>query len=87
MESDEWMHETFEVAYSGFTAADFEERPIEIKVLGKEWHEVAKQFVAKKHHNVSHLKEFGVIFLNPIQERTPENSSVILRSCSIIATR
>lgn len=71
MESDEWMHETFEVAYSAFTAADFEERPIEIKVLGKEWHEVAKQFVAKKHHNVSHLKEFGVIFLNPIQERTP----------------
>ncbi len=68
MESDEWMHETFDKAYSKFTAADFEEREIQIKVLGPEWQEVAKQFVAKKHHNVSHLKEFGVIFLNPIKE-------------------
>lgn len=68
IESDEWMHETFEKAYSAFTAKDFEERNIEIKVLGPEWHEVAKKFVAKKHHNVSHLKEFGVIFLNPIKE-------------------
>ncbi len=68
MESDEWMHETFEIAYSAFTPADFEERAIEIKVLGSEWHEVAAKFVEKKHHNVSHLKEFGVIFLNPIAE-------------------
>ena len=71
IETDEWMHGTFETAYSGFTAADFEERDIEIKVLGSEWQEVAKQFVAKKHHNVSHLKEFGVIFLNPIREDAP----------------
>lgn len=71
MESDEWMHKTFDAAYSLFTAADFEERDIELKVLGPEWHEVAKKFVEKKHHNVSHLKEFGVIFLNPIGEDTP----------------
>jgi len=68
VESDEWMHQTFEKAYSGFTSADFEKRKIEIRVLGSEWHEVAKKFVAKKHHNVSHLKEFGVIFLNPSKE-------------------
>lgn len=71
MESDEWMHETFEAAYSGFTPNDFEERDIELRVLGPEWHEVAEKFVAKKHHNVSHLKEFGVIFLNPIKEDIP----------------
>jgi hypothetical protein len=71
MESDEWMHETFEEAYSNFTPADFEEREIELKVLGPEWHEVAKKYVEKKHHNVSHLKEFGVIFLNPIAEDMP----------------
>lgn len=71
MESDEWMHETFEKAYSKFTAADFEEREIQIKVLGPEWQEVARRFVAKKHHNVSHLKEFGVIFLNPVKENIP----------------
>lgn len=71
MESDEWMHETFEEAYSRFTARDFEERAIELRVLGPEWHEVALKFVAKKHHNVSHLKEFGVIFLNPVKEDMP----------------
>lgn len=68
VETQQWMHDTFEKAYSDFTAEDFEDREIEIKVLGPEWHEVAEKFVAKKHHNVSHLKEFGVIFLNPIKE-------------------
>ncbi|MDX1608329.1 MAG: hypothetical protein R3251_03915 [Candidatus Spechtbacterales bacterium] len=67
-ETEEWMHEGFDVAYSDFTPEDFEERAIELKVLGPQWKEVAKKYVAKKHHNVSHLKEFGVIFLNPIQE-------------------
>jgi hypothetical protein len=71
IESDEWMHETFDVAYGDFTAGDFEERDIEIKVLGPEWKTVSEKFVAKKHHNVSHLKEFGVIFLNPIRENIP----------------
>jgi hypothetical protein len=71
IESNEWMHETFAEAYSGFTPDNFEEREIEIKVLGPEWGEVAKKFVEKKHHNVSHLKEFGVIFINPIKEDMP----------------
>lgn len=71
IESDEWMHKTFEETYSEFKAEDFEERGIEIKVMGPQWKEVAKKFVEKKHHNVSHLKEFGVIFINPIQENIP----------------
>ena len=71
IESNEWMHETFEKEYSRFTPDDFEEREIEIKVLGEKWHKIAEKFVAKKHHNVSHLKEFGVVFLNPISENIP----------------
>ncbi len=71
LESEEWMHKTFEEAYSNFTADDFEERKIDVRVLGPEWKEVAEKFVAKKHHNVSHLKEFGVIFLNPIKMNIP----------------
>jgi len=70
-ETDEWMHQTFEEAYSNFTPADFEEREIEVRVLGSEWREISQKFVAKKHHNLSHLKEFGVIFLNPISEGIP----------------
>lgn len=71
IETDEWMHKTFEEAYSNFSVDDFEERDIQIEVLGSEWHEVAKKFVEKKHHNVSHLKEFGIIFINPIKEDVP----------------
>lgn len=71
VETNEWMHRTFDEVYSNFTPADFEERRIELRVLGPKWHEISAKFVAKKHHNVSHLKEFGVIFLNPIQENIP----------------
>ena len=71
IETTEWMHETFEVAYSNFTPADFEKREIEIKVLSDVWVKIAEKFVAKKRHNVSHLKEFGVIFINPVKESFP----------------
>ncbi|MDP3764106.1 MAG: hypothetical protein Q8Q95_00590 [bacterium] len=71
VENNEWMHKTFEEAYSNFTEADFEERDIEVKVLSPKWHDIAKKFIEKKHHNVSHLKEFGVIFLNPITMDVP----------------
>jgi hypothetical protein len=71
VESNEWMHQTFEKIYSNLSLNDFEKRDIEIKVLGEEWADLAQKFVAKKHHNVSHLKEFGVIFLNPITENIP----------------
>lgn len=67
-ETDKWMHETFDVAYKAFAPEDFEKRAIEIRVLGPQWRAVAEKFVAKKHHNVSHLKEFGVIFINPIAQ-------------------
>lgn len=70
-ETNEWMHQTFDVAYSDFTSDDFEEREIELRMLGSQWYEIGKKFVAKKHHNVSHLKEFGVIFLNPINQHLP----------------
>lgn len=70
-ETDKWMHQTFDVAYSAFTPKDFEYREIELRILGEQWHKIALKFVAKKHHNVSHLKEFGVIFLNPIDQGKP----------------
>ncbi|MDX1535660.1 MAG: hypothetical protein R3346_02800 [Candidatus Spechtbacterales bacterium] len=70
-ENEEWMHKAFDVAYSDFTFDDFEKRSIELRVLSPQWKEIAEKFVAKKHHNVSHLKEFGVIFLNPINQGVP----------------
>jgi hypothetical protein len=65
------MHQFFETAYNGLTAGDFEEREVEIKILSTEWLKVAEQFMKKKFHNVSHLKEFGVIFIIPLPIDTP----------------
>ncbi|PIT92650.1 MAG: hypothetical protein COU08_01485 [Candidatus Harrisonbacteria bacterium CG10_big_fil_rev_8_21_14_0_10_42_17] len=71
VETNEWMHAMFDKLYSDLSPEAFSEQPIQIKVLGEEWHDIAEKFVQKKHHNVSHLKEFGVIFVNPIKEDIP----------------
>lgn len=81
LESNEWMHETFASAYARLTPADFEEREIQIRVLGDNWLPVAKKFIAKKRHNVSHLKELGVIFLNPL---APETPGALLRDFALL---
>ncbi|MDP3731191.1 MAG: hypothetical protein Q8R34_01705 [bacterium] len=66
-----WMHRFFDEAYNELIADDFEEREVELKVLEAEWLEVAEKFLDKKYHNVSHLKEFGVIFVIPLKIDTP----------------
>src|SRR3989338_509757 len=66
-----WMHRFFDEAYNELIADDFEEREVELKILEAEWLEVAEKFLDKKYHNVSHLKEFGVIFVIPLQIDTP----------------
>ncbi len=62
-----WMHKFFDEAYNDLTADDFEEREIELKVLELKWLEVAEKYLEKKYHNISHLKEFGVIFVIPLE--------------------
>lgn len=66
-QSADWMHQFFDKAYDDLKAGDFEEREVELKVLEPKWLEVAEKFLDKKYHNVSHLKEFGVIFVIPLK--------------------
>ena len=70
-QDQKWMHEFFEKAYDDLTADDFEEREVVLKVLEPQWLDVAEKFLEKKYHNVSHLKEFGVIFVIPLKIDTP----------------
>src|SRR3989339_88328 len=70
-QSTEWMHNFFDVAYGELTPEDFEEREVDIKILGGEWLKVANSFLEKKYHNLSHLKEFGIIFVIPLPIDTP----------------
>ncbi len=70
-QSGQWMHKFFDGAYNDLTPSDFEEREVELKVLETIWLAVAEKFLEKKYHNVSHLKELGVIFVTPIKIDTP----------------
>lgn len=71
VQDTQWMHKFFDEAYNDLTADDFEERDVELKVLEPEWLGVAEKFLEKKYHNLSHLKELGVIFIIPIKIDTP----------------
>lgn len=67
----EWMHKFFDEAYTEIKPEDFEERDVELVVLDPKWLKVAEKFLKKKYHNVSHLKEYGVIFVIPLTLDTP----------------
>lgn len=67
IETREWMNTVFVKAYEKLTPEDFEERSLELLILPKKWLTLAEKFLEKKYHNVSHLKELGVIFIIPIQ--------------------
>ncbi len=66
LEDQEWQNNVFFKQYEQLVSSDFEQRPVVLKVLGQEWVDAAEKFVTKKHHNVSHLKELGVVFVIPI---------------------
>jgi hypothetical protein len=70
-QSKEWMHKFFDEAYSDLTKDDFEEREVKLIVLSDEWLKAAEGYLKKKYHNVSHLKEYGVIFVTPIKIDDP----------------
>ena len=70
-QTTDWMHNFFDKAYNDLKPDDFEERPIQLKVLEEKWLGVAESFLEKKYHNVSHLKELGIIFIIPLKLDTP----------------
>jgi hypothetical protein len=66
-ESPEWLNK-FDEKYKKLTPSDFETRKIEIVVMPQErWGDIAAEFVRKKRHNITHLKELGVVMMLPIQ--------------------
>lgn len=70
-QNKEWMHKFFGESYSSLTLDDFEERDVELIVLDQKWLSVADKFLEKKYHNISHLKEYGIIFIIPLPIDTP----------------
>lgn len=66
LEDMQWQNEIFFKQYESLTLADFEHRPLVLRALSEKWAIAAEKFVKKKYHNVSHLKELGVIFVIPV---------------------
>lgn len=66
VQSQEWMHEFFGRVYGQLSVDDFEERPVSLKILPEKWVKATSKFTTKKFHNVSHLKEWGIIFVIPL---------------------
>jgi hypothetical protein len=65
IEGSDWLNKVFFKQYSTLQIEDFEERPIEVRVISPRWVEAAKTFMEKKYHNLSHLKELGAVFVIP----------------------
>lgn len=66
-ESPEWLN-TFNEQYKGLHPSDFETREIEFVVMPRErWGDIAEHFVEKKRHNITHLKELGVVMMLPVK--------------------
>ncbi|MDI6821028.1 MAG: hypothetical protein QMD65_02490 [Patescibacteria group bacterium] len=66
IEGNEWLNNVFFKQYETLKPTDFEEREMAVKALSEKWNTVAEGFVRKKWHNISHLKELGVVFVIPI---------------------
>jgi len=65
-ESPAWLLK-FISTYKKLTPSDFETRQIKIICLSeKRWGELSKEFVYKTRHNITHLKEMGIIVVLPL---------------------
>lgn len=71
-ETPEWLN-AFDATYKKLTPSDFETRGIEIVIMPFDrWGDIAEHFIEKKRHNITHLKELGVILMLPVKaDRLP----------------
>jgi hypothetical protein len=81
VEGSDWLNDVFFKQYESLKVSDFEERPIVVQALGERWVKAADSFMQKKWHNISHLKELGVVFVIPATLGIPGE---LLRMMSLI---
>ena len=70
-EDREWLNTVFFRQYETLLPQDFEIRPIAVAVLDSRFAPLAKDFIEKKYHNISHLKEMGMLFIIPTSFNQP----------------
>jgi len=60
-----WLNDVFFKPYQNLSPDDFEQREIQVIVLSDKWAKIGREFVGKKLHHLSHLKELGLVFVIP----------------------
>ena len=82
VEGSDWLNEKFFKQYESLKPSDFEKRKIKVLALQERWAAIAENFIKHKYHNISHLKELGVIYVIPlfleVSGETLRNFSLIL---------
>lgn len=81
VEGNEWLNENFFKQYENLKPEDFEVREIKVLALPKRWTQIAQNFIKHKYHNISHLKELGLIYAIPL---SLEISGETLRNFGLI---
>ncbi len=78
-ESPDWLNK-FDAQYDNLLPSFFEERNIEIvQMPADRWSDIAEEFVHKKKHNITHVKEMGIILMLPVkQDHIPGITTTIL---------
>ena len=82
LEDRDWMNQKFLKQYDSLSPDDFEERKVKVMILDKKWIKAAKDFTDKKWHNVSHLKELGIVFVIPATLGLPGE---LLRTAGLVS--
>ncbi len=81
VEGNEWLNGTFFKEYKDLKPEDFEVREVKVLALPERWIKVAQNFIKHKYHNISHLKELGLIYTIPL---SLEVSGETLRNFGLI---
>ncbi len=76
VENEHWLNEFFFRPYNDLTSDNFEEKDVQVRVLSEKWAEIGAKFVGKKLHNISHLKEVGLVFIIPVQRENQAGQSL-----------
>jgi hypothetical protein len=78
-ETPKWLND-FDAQYDNLLPSNFEERDIEIVPMPAErWSKIAEEFVHKKKHNITHVKEMGIILMLPVkQDKIPGIATTVL---------
>lgn len=81
IEGGEWLNNVFFKQYETLKPGDFEHRPVSMIAMPERWITLSEGFISKKHYNISHLKELGLVFVLPLQS---DISGQTLRNFSMI---